>query len=103
MTGRRVALKEAGNSIMEPTDWAPEHSGALRDLLAQRLSFSEAAAVINKRFNTAYSRNAVIGRARRLGLAGADRPGGSPYLQHRINRLGEVCLVVPPSSRLPWP
>jgi GcrA cell cycle regulator len=88
---------------MEPTDWAPEHSGALRDLLAQRLSFSEAAAVINKRFNTAYSRNAVIGRARRLGLAGADRPGGSPYLQHRINRLGEVCPVVPPSARLHWP
>ena len=88
---------------MEPTDWAPEHSGALRDLLAQRLSFSEAAAVINKRFNTAYSRSAVIGRARRLGLAGADRSGGSLYLEHRINRLGEVCPIAPPPPRLHRP
>jgi GcrA cell cycle regulator len=87
---------------MEPTDWAPEHSGALRELLAQRLSFSEAAAVINKKFSTAYSRSAVIGRARRLGLAGADRSGGPPFAQ-RINRLGEVCLIVPPSPQFHRP
>ena len=88
---------------MEPTDWAPEHSGALRDLLARRLSFSEVAAVINKRFNTAYSRNAVIGRARRLGLAGADRFGLSPCAQPRRDRLGEVHLVEPTSPKFPWP
>ena len=88
---------------MEPTDWAPEHSGALRDLLARRLSFSEVAAVINKRFNTTYSRNAVIGRARRMGLAGADRPGPLPCVQPQLNRPGELCSVVPKSPKFHWP
>ena len=55
---------------MEPLNWAPEHSDALREFIALRLSFSEAAAAINKKFETAYSRNAVLSRARRMGLAG---------------------------------
>ena len=59
---------------MEPTNWAPEHSDALRELLAHRLSFSEVAAAINEKFKTAYSRNAVLGRARRMGLAGPQQP-----------------------------
>src|SRR5882757_7069331 len=88
---------------MEPTDWAPEHSGALRELLAQHLSFAEIAAVINKKFNTAYSRNAVLGRARRMGLAGNDRSGLPPCVQSRLNRLGEVYLVEPTSPKCPWP
>jgi GcrA cell cycle regulator len=88
---------------MEPTNWAPEHSDALRDLLARRLSFSEVAAALNKRFNTAYSRNAVIGRARRLGLAGTDRPGLPPCVQPRLNRLGEVCSLLPTSPKFHWP
>ncbi|MGH6714415.1 MAG: GcrA family cell cycle regulator [Bradyrhizobium sp.] len=88
---------------MEPTDWAPEHSGALRELLARRLSFSEVAAVINRRFNTAYSRNATVGRARRMGLLGAGRPGLPPLVQPRLSRLGEVCPAGPASPRVPWP
>jgi GcrA cell cycle regulator len=80
---------------MESTDWAPEHSGALRDLIARRLSFSEAAAVINKRFDTAYSRSALMGRARRMGLSGPDRPVSPPNVQPRLNRPAEVCPIVP--------
>ena len=56
------------------TNWAEEHSQALREYLQRGLSFSEIANAINARFNTAYSRNATIGRARRLGLAGPERP-----------------------------
>jgi GcrA cell cycle regulator len=56
------------------TNWAEEHSQALREYLQKGLSFSEIANAINARFNTAYSRNATIGRARRLGLAGPQRP-----------------------------
>ena len=59
---------------MELTNWAPEHSDALREHLAKGLSFSEIAKAINSQFKTAYSRNAAIGRAKRMGLAGADRP-----------------------------
>jgi GcrA cell cycle regulator len=57
------------------TDWAPEHSQALRDHLAKGLSFAEIAKAINAAFNTDYTRNATIGRARRMGLSGLKRSG----------------------------
>lgn len=59
------------------SSWAEEHSRALREYLEKGLPFSRIAAAINARFNTAYSRNATIGRARRMGLSGpgpADTP-----------------------------
>src|ERR1700755_2330192 len=59
---------------MEPTNWASEHSDALREHLARGMSYSQIARAINATFNTHYSRNATIGRARRMGLATVDRP-----------------------------
>ncbi len=59
------------------SSWAEEHSQALREYLGRGLSFSEIANAINAKFNTAYSRNATIGRARRLGLSGPERPDRS--------------------------
>ena len=73
---------------MEPTNWAPEHSDALRDHLAKGLPFSEIVKAINSKFNTTYSRNAAIGRARRMGLAGADRP--EPPLPAKPARLDRI-------------
>ena len=58
---------------MELSNWAPEHSDALRELIAKGLSFSEAAQAINSRFNTSYTRSAALGRARRLRLEADDR------------------------------
>jgi len=58
---------------MQSTNWAPEHSDALREYLAKGMSYSEIADAINAKFKTAYSRNAAIGRAKRMGLAGPDR------------------------------
>jgi GcrA cell cycle regulator len=55
-------------------DWAVEHCEALREYLARGISFSRAAAAINARFNTGYSRSAAIGRARRMGIAGSGGP-----------------------------
>jgi GcrA cell cycle regulator len=63
---------------MQSTNWAPAHSDALREYLGHGMSHSEIAQAINAKFNTAYSRNAVIGRAKRMGLAGADRPDDAP-------------------------
>jgi GcrA cell cycle regulator len=63
---------------MQSTNWAPEHCEALRENLAKGMSYSEIAEAINAKFNTAYSRNATISRARRMGLAGTDRPGDWP-------------------------
>jgi GcrA cell cycle regulator len=58
---------------MESMNWAPEHSDALRDHLAKGLSFSEIVKAINSKFSTSYSRNAALGRARRMGLTRDDR------------------------------
>lgn len=60
---------------MEPSNWASEHSDALREHLALGMTYSAIARAINAKFNTAYSRNAAIGRAKRMGLAGNQRPG----------------------------
>ncbi|WP_298879044.1 GcrA family cell cycle regulator [uncultured Bradyrhizobium sp.] len=53
---------------MEPGHWSSEHSDALRDYFFEGLSYAEIGRRINARFGTAYSRNAVIGRAKRIGL-----------------------------------
>jgi GcrA cell cycle regulator len=59
---------------MEPSNWASVHSDALREYLALGMTYSAIARAINAKFDTAYSRNATIGRAKRMGLAGVDRP-----------------------------
>jgi GcrA cell cycle regulator len=59
---------------MQSTDWAAKHSDALREYLARGMSYSEIADAINAKFKTAYSRSAALGRAKRMGLAGPDRP-----------------------------
>ena len=69
---------------MQATNWAPEHSVALRELVAKGLSYSEIAKTINERFGTNYTRNAAIGRSKRMGLIGPAKPA-SPSL--RPNRL----------------
>jgi len=55
-------------------NWAPAHCDALRECLANGMSFAEAADAINTMFGAAYSRNATIGRAKRMGLAALDQP-----------------------------
>jgi GcrA cell cycle regulator len=59
---------------MQSTYWTEEHCRALREFLESGMSHSRAADAINAKFKTAYSRNAALGRARRMGLAGPDRP-----------------------------
>jgi GcrA cell cycle regulator len=55
--------------------WEEAHSSALRELVEKGVPFSEVARALNKRFGTAYSRNAAIGRARRMGLSVPERAG----------------------------
>jgi GcrA cell cycle regulator len=54
-------------------NWEEAHSAALREYMEKGMSFSEAARTLNKRFGTAYSRNAAIGRARRMGMSSPER------------------------------
>jgi GcrA cell cycle regulator len=73
---------------MEPLNWAPEHSGALREFIARGMSLAEAAAAINEKFGASYSRNAIVSRASRMGLLGGK---GLPALAAPVlNRLGET-------------
>jgi GcrA cell cycle regulator len=54
--------------------WEETHSAALRAYLDKGLTFSEIARALNEQFGTAYTRNAAIGRARRMGLSVPLRP-----------------------------
>jgi len=76
---------------MRPTDWAQEHSDALREYHAKRMSYAKAADAINAKFGTAYSRSAAISRGRRMGLAGPEKPADSRRVPHRarMRRLGK--------------
>ena len=80
---------------MQATNWAPQHCDALREYLAKGMSYSEIADAINAKFGTAYTRNAAIGRGRRLGLVGPDQPKDSPRVPRRAS------TPRPPKSRKP--
>lgn len=89
---------------MELSNWAPEHSDALRELIAKGLSFAEAARAINSRFNTCYTRSAALGRARRLRLGADVRQ--QPSMPTRPGELNGIVEHRPVNSRplaLPWP
>src|SRR5579864_8265549 len=63
---------------MQSGSWAPQHSQALREFFARGMSYSQIAEALNARFGTDYTRSAVIGRGRRLGLAAPGRQANRP-------------------------
>ncbi|MCK1723343.1 GcrA family cell cycle regulator [Bradyrhizobium sp. 141] len=83
---------------MEPGHWPSEHSDALRDYFLKGMSHAEIGRQINARFGTAYTRNAVAGRAKRLGLAAPARMT-SPSIVPSLP--GEACLISPRQPALP--
>lgn len=66
-----------GAVSMEISNWPSEHSDALRELFAKAMSLSEIAREINARYGTNYTRNAVLGRGKRMGMAQRPCGGGS--------------------------
>lgn len=48
--------------------WTDEQSEALKAFIADGMTYRECAQAINERFNVSFTRNAVIGRGKRLGL-----------------------------------
>jgi GcrA cell cycle regulator len=63
--------------------WTVEHDAALDKYLQRKFSFSQAAAAINKEFGTAYTRNAAIGRANRIGLKSICPPTGGLHVNRK--------------------
>ncbi len=55
--------------------WLPEHDNALREWVAKGMSRRDAAAELNEKFGTKFTRSAVIGRCFRRKIKSADRPG----------------------------
>jgi len=87
---------------MQSTDWPAQHCKALRGYFALGMSFSQIAKAINAKFRTAYSRSAVIGRARRMRLAGRRRP--KDRLKHWLKRPAKAKarrLPRPPQRHVP--
>jgi GcrA cell cycle regulator len=76
--------KEQGKA-MQSDDWKPEHSAALCEHLAKGMSFSATAEALNAKFHTAYTRNATISRARRMGLTHSDSDRPNPPPQEAVS------------------
>jgi GcrA cell cycle regulator len=76
------------------SNWEEAHSRALREFVEKGMSFAQAARALNARFGTAYSRNAAIGRARRMGLSGPTQAAGQepPHTPRRpdLRRLSKA-------------
>ncbi|MET4231122.1 GcrA cell cycle regulator [Bradyrhizobium sp. I1.8.5] len=83
---------------MEPGHWPSEHSDALRDYFLKGMSYAEIGRQINGRFGTTYTRNAVAGRAKRLGLAAPARMT-SPSIVPSLP--SGACLIGPPRAAVP--
>lgn len=66
--------------MIESSNWAPAHSAALREFLAKGMSYSEAARAINAKFGTGYTRNAALGRSKRMGLTSPQRVESPPIV-----------------------
>jgi GcrA cell cycle regulator len=87
------------------SNWEEAHSIALRELVEQGKTFSQIARALNARFGTAYSRNAAIGRARRMGLGCGEKASPRPSLPTKtlLRRLrkveaGSVASLVPKAA-----
>src|ERR1700760_965794 len=84
--------------------WEEAHCAALRDYLAKGMTFSEIARALNQRFGTAYTRNAAIGRARRMGLSVPVQPHSAsvmsapkkPHARRSGERRSRKLAHVPP-------
>ncbi len=60
--------------------WPDHHSIALEGCIAAGMSYSQAAVEINEQFSERYTRNACIGRGRRMGLKSSALSGPHVYL-----------------------
>jgi GcrA cell cycle regulator len=83
---------------MEPGHWPSEHSDALRDYFLKGMSYAEIGRRINAKFGAAYTRNAVAGRAKRLGLiapASVTSPSIVPSLASGACLASSHCAALP--------
>jgi GcrA cell cycle regulator len=61
--------------------WPETHDAALKNYFGSGMSFRQIAAAVNAEMGTNYSRNAVLGRASRLGLRSTVPKGRGPSMR----------------------
>ena len=83
---------------MTASPWTPALDAALRDLRQSCLGSNAIAAQLNARFGTTFTRNAVIGRASRIGAASANPPGPTDQTSRRQDELWLARLCAPDTA-----
>jgi len=83
--------------------WSPERENALREFALEGLAASRIASAMNQRFGSNYTRNAIIGKMRRLGvpLYHAVGPYQAGVKRSYPNRRKTVSLAKPRPKRPP--
>lgn len=70
--------------------WLPEHSEFLEKRYEAGDSYSDIAAALLEKFDIVLSRNACIGRAHRMGLKSASKPGESRKVKRNKTRSSRI-------------
>jgi GcrA cell cycle regulator len=83
--------------------WADFHSDRMEVLWRQGLSASEIARALTREFGLTYSRNAVIGRANRMGLSGRDKAAPPKFIRPPTVKPVAVKTPAPPRKRVRQP
>lgn len=87
--------------MIRVTDWTPRIDDRMRELHALKLSFTDISARLNADFGLSTTRNACIGRGRRIGLEKRAWPPPRPVMpkppKPRRSRKGKKRWIPPPA------
>lgn len=84
------------------TKWLPEWDDALREFFAEKMSGAQAANAISARFGIFLSRNAIIGRASRIGVKSLTARVGAPN-KSRVPRAPRPARILSVRSQIDLP
>src|SRR3990167_6237577 len=69
LAGPASVVSQRGTTMPSGTKWPEEHTAVFKRLYAEGLSGSQIAHLMNRELGTDYTRNAIIGKAHRMGFA----------------------------------
>lgn len=85
------------------TPWPEMHDIALRNYLGSGMSFRQIAEAVNAEMGTNYTRNAVLGRASRLGLRSSVPKGRGPSMRKKRAPAPSPVITFKPKPKAPPP
>ena len=63
------------NNPLGGAQWTDEHIADLTAMVAKGTTYREAAAELNAKYGTSYTKNSIVGKVARLGLVPINKPG----------------------------